>query len=787
MNTFDGYLKKMKNLSVLLLTGVLSAACSSDVDYLNDILGSTVEEDSEILMITGVQFSDDYKTFHVDARLKESIGTINLADPDEVTVTAGEYDNAGNPAFVLSQPVLTGIERLGAAQVVAHDLKMLVLVDLSLPQSVVDMERDAVREMSAIFTNDNLFVSFITRKHEVSEMMVPSKYVLENYFKSVDVDETNLFPSISRGLGMLSDENGPFSDVSERVLLVLSDGNIFSDDTFSFGEGYFKEKEELLTKSVQTQDTHLLFFVDIYDNEDVEPEDIDSFMASVCRNTGGKSYHGFDWIELEEDIFSRLQIDYSDYRFNFENPSGKEYVGLGKTLRIECFKDGELVAKGSAPIREGSYFYPVIVDRKSEFIILISGIILSFSIIYILLLVLQLIVPYVKYRIFKRRYTARFTDPNMSLNGIVVGDSCYYCKAPFVPGEEIVAKCKHTMHKSCWDENGYHCPEYGRNCKDGSHFYNSSNKLDLRNAPYYMKWILAAMVSGTLIWLLLILIDDIYVPKRMVAFFEANGVPIEKLSSLFPLYGFLLSFVLTVFFCAISTHRIVPSKRVAEVLVRALVSGLVSYIAFTVNTLVAIVIDDVNLFYLVDWIPWALSSLAIAYCSTFRTNFTVRFKSLLIVIMVSVALMLLWDILITRLSLDSRLFWLVALCLYALGIASGLAQAEPRSERYFLHASGAIKEMDIALYKWFASDPSAVVSIGKSVDCSLEMSWDIAPGIGPRQAEIRLLRGTPYLYAVDNGVRVKNRNLRAGEKMRLYHGRMFRIGNTEFVYQERDI
>ncbi|MCQ2150174.1 MAG: FHA domain-containing protein, partial [Bacteroidales bacterium] len=92
-----------------------------------------------------------------------------------------------------------------------------------------------------------------------------------------------------------------------------------------------------------------------------------------------------------------------------------------------------------------------------------------------------------------------------------------------------------------------------------------------------------------------------------------------------------------------------------------------------------------------------------------------------------------------------------------------------------------------ALYKWFASDPSAVVSIGKSVDCSLEMSWDIAPGIGPRQAEIRLLRGRPYLFAVDNGIKVKKRNLRAGEKMRLYHGRMFRIGNTEFVYKERDI
>ena len=787
MNTFDGYLNKMKNLSVLLLIGMLSAACSSDVDYLNDIMGTPVDEEPDILMISDVQFSDNYKTFYVDARLKESIGAINLADPDEVTVEAGEYDNSGNPAFVLSQPVLTGIERLGVAQVVAHNLKMLVLVDLTLPQSVVDMERDAVKEMSSIFTNDNIFVSFITRKHEVSDMMAPSEYVLDNYFKSVQADETNLFPSISRGLRMLSDENGPFSDVSERVLLVLSDGNVFSDDSFSFGMDYFKEKEELLRKSVLMQDTHLLFFVDIYDNEDIEPEDIDTFMASVCRNTGGESYNGFNWVEIEREIFSKLKIDYSDYRFNFENPDGKQYIGLGKKLRIECFHNGEPVAAGSTGIKAGSYFSPVIVNREPDAIILARGIILSFSLIFILILALQLIVPYAKYIIFKRRYTARFTDPNMSLNGIIVGDSCYYCKAPFVPGEEIVAKCKHTMHKSCWDENGYHCPEHGRNCKDGSHFYNSADKFDLRNAPYYMKWFLAAMVCGTIIWISIILLDGLYVPKHIIEISEANKIPVENLSFIYPLYGFIQSFLLTVFFCVISTHRIVPSKRVAEVLVRSLVSGLAGYIAYMINALISIVIDNADLYYMVNWIPCALSGLAIAYCSTFRTNFTVRLKSLLIVVLVSVALMFIGDLLITRISLDSRLFWLVTSCLYALGIAFGLAQAEPRSERYFLHTSGAAKEMDIALYKWFASDPSTVVSIGKSVDCSLEMSWDIAPGIGPRQAEIRLLRGRPYLFAVDNGIKVKKRNLRAGEKMRLYHGRMFRIGNTEFVYQERDI
>lgn len=56
---------------------------------------------------------------------------------------------------------------------------------------------------------------------------------------------------------------------------------------------------------------------------------------------------------------------------------------------------------------------------------------------------------------------------------MLIEQSCYFCKAPFVEGDEIVVKRKHVLHKSCWDENEYQCPEYGRHCKQGRHYYNS--------------------------------------------------------------------------------------------------------------------------------------------------------------------------------------------------------------------------------------------------------------------------------------------------------------------------
>ena len=55
---------------------------------------------------------------------------------------------------------------------------------------------------------------------------------------------------------------------------------------------------------------------------------------------------------------------------------------------------------------------------------------------------------------------------------------------PFETGEKIVVKCGHTMHKTCWDENEYHCPEYSDRCEHGTHYYNRQNLTDSRNASF---------------------------------------------------------------------------------------------------------------------------------------------------------------------------------------------------------------------------------------------------------------------------------------------------------------
>lgn len=773
-------------LSVVPLFAV--AGCANVNNLLEDVLPPGGEREDKTLEVTNLIFSDDKKIFTVDTRVVQSIGSVSLTNPD-VTFDVKELDYMGQPSFQASQPDLVDVQRTGAAQVVALNMKMLVLVDLTLPQDMVDKQREAVEEMSTLFTNDNLYIAFISGKYETRGIMAPSKYVLENYFKSVDVEEKRLYNSISRGLALLADQNGPFSDVSERVLLVLSDGKLFYDDSFSIDDNYFKTKADLLEKSMQTDDRHLMYYVDIFGDLEIAEEQHDAypFLSTVCRNTGGCMFDGFNWVQIENEIFKKLQIDYTDYRFVFENPDHKMYSGFGRTLVIDCYYNGGKIASGSTDIVMGSFFKPVLVNPFPVGLMLVRGFIFTMALLSIFFLICQMLIPAIRYRRFKQKFTGQYTDANMSIAGTLVGDTCYYCKAPYVAGDEVVAKCEHSMHMSCWNENGYHCPEYGRNCKQGSHYYNEENRFDFRNAPYYLKWIFAAVLGGLLIWTLYLTTYKGFDSRVIHSIAERAGVSVDQTPLLYPSFSFILTFILTMAFSFISVRRRGNHARLLSILARSCVAGLCSALLFLLATIADIVLNLQSGSLIIDWIPWTLSGVAVAFCSSYGTNFKINVRSIFVVVAISVGTMFLWSFFCFRLSLDYRPYMVYTYEIFAIGIAIGLAQAEPRSERFFLHASGAIKEMDIALYKWFASNPNAVVTIGKSVDCTLEMSWDVSPGIGPKKAEIKMLNGALYLFAIEDGITVNDRTLAAGKRIRLYRGRRFRIGNTVFEYQERDI
>lgn len=173
-----------------------------------------------------------------------------------------------------------------------------------------------------------------------------------------------------------------------------------------------------------------------------------------------------------------------------------------------------------------------------------------------------------------------------------------------------------------------------------------------------------------------------------------------------------------------------------------------------------------------------------AFASTYRTRLRLRKEHLLYACGVGCFSTLLWCEWGDMENVSQLVLMVLPYLVFAGGISLSIAKVMPRREHYFLHVSGAIKEMDIALYKWLRSSPYAVVTIGKSVSCSLQISWDLQSDISPVQAEIRLVGGVPALFALDGPVYRQGHTLRPHKAYRLHHGDLFQIGQTQFRFLE---
>ena len=77
--------------------------------------------------------------------------------------------------------------------------------------------------------------------------------------------------------------------------------------------------------------------------------------------------------------------------------------------------------------------------------------------------------------------------------------------------------------------------------------------------------------------------------------------------------------------------------------------------------------------------------------------------------------------------------------------------------------------------------------IGKSVNCDLQMTWDITSPIAPEQAEVKMVNGYLYLTALEEGILFNKKPLKTNVRKKLYHGTKFVIGKTTFTYLEKDL
>ena len=428
------------------------------------------------------------------------------------------------------------------------------------------------------------------------------------------------------------------------------------------------------------------------------------------------------------------------------------------------------------------------------------GSIIGALFIIIVYLIMQFLVPYINYLTFKKKYVVPFRKLGSDASGNILLDKrCFHCKKKLESGDIIVNKCEHVVHLDCWEENRNRCPEYGGKCKTGIHYYNQKRLTDPRNSNHYLPWILYGLTGGILSWFFFKIFysDTLFngLISGMVNVFYPIAHKIEKVVDAnilnqfqtkiraLLLTGLLLGFFLNFMFSYFIEYRKKTSKVLFELFVRALVSSLIGFLTFLIGAIIVILVGkSINCMW-IDWVPWLFFASGMAFAVSFKTE--ISFKNAFIGGIISV----IFSFIVLYFSTFAQdIIGMFSYMFYAAGLGVAIAVVHFISEKYFLHTEGQMKERDIAIYKWMnVHGGFNHVTIGKSIDCVIQINWDDEGEIADKQVELYLENDRPICKAMEEGVTLSNgRALKKGEIIHLTHGVAFIIANTKFSYIEKD-
>ena len=800
-------MNNMYKLLTLLLMALLATGC----EQMPEVLGDFDDDNDSVasMVLSEPVFSNDYKTMVVEGRLKSGTNTVSINNPKEVKISITETVSLIAQVPARLAPQLVSVENVASKYMKQHDVRLLVLVDLTLSPAQVERERVAVQEISNLFDSKNLYIAFLDSTG-VSETMPVTDYLLKNYFQPKRAERKFLYRAVLDKMNEIT-SRAPWTGNSQSLpLLVMSDGTVYLDDQ-PMDSQHFDIEQQLADRKGGFPVYYSNFSDDewsssddgLFDDDDTAFDDDEdaNVLQALCVRSGGLYQNIFDWTAIKRDIMHEFNINSPDYLFTLENPDHKVYRGLrGRDLDIACYDatTDSLLLYGSTHYSLGSVYNPVIVHPQPLRYVILTGIFNAVILAFFVWVIMQLIIPYIRYRQFLKHHVITYTGSQMSTANAIISQTCYLCKAPFVEGEQIVTKCQHAMHKDCWEENNYQCPEYGRHCHEGRHYYNKYNLMDRHNSSFYLPWIIVAIFAALLSWMCLVahvtaFIEPIYDHLMMSLSEIEPGTPeatrlinVVGNTSVMPSLGLCTGFFVTAMLSLLSVSRRDWTARLIEVFARGLAGAVGGILSFTLGGLITTLLDLEDSSFLIDWIPWSLTGFWIALCVTFHTRIKLRKRMVIAAIFIGLLSTYIWTWIYFGYRFDYRVMLLSSFILFAVCMAISIAKTAPRSERYFLHVGGAMKHMDIALYKWFKSAPNSPVTIGRSVDSSLQMSWDIQSDIAPIQAEIRQSGGVLRLYALEDGVLIDNKPLTPNQGVRLYHGRQFTIGQTTFTYIEKD-
>ncbi|MCQ2343919.1 MAG: E3 ubiquitin protein ligase [Paludibacteraceae bacterium] len=780
-----------KSLKILLLSFVAVVAFGCDNEELD-------EQDAAqpILSVTHTENSNNYKTLKLYTKLQNPPQICSQLQMDMLTVR--EFNHRQKEVDSALTAKVTDIKNIGSDMIDSLGIKLLVLVDLTLPQSLVDSQYVYVTMIKRLYSAENLFLSFI-HADSVSSSYLASDYVMSNYFvsESDTLTHKGLYRAIYRKCCELNDTLSLFGANPLCAMIVFSDGNVYGMDATPIDPDHYQLQTDILDEIVRKG--RPLYYFNLDNSSVGGVNDAANFMQLVAERSHGRYMESFDWVSCENDLAEAFGVNYNDYLLTLEYPSNRIFDGKNRLQLYINTNDSSYLLVDTF-FKVGTVCNPIFVDGAPQAKIVLQGILLAILLIILIYLIFQFVIPYILYYHFQRKHTTKYVGPNTTLNGVPVGDVCYFCKTPFQVGDRVVAKCTHTMHKSCWKENDYHCTEYGRKCRHGSHYYNQNDLFDPRNASFYTVWLIVAVFIAISSEIAYVVYDQEITFNLMLDYYTRildikSGTPeymaaIEDLETALdqmPSFGTFLGFEFTFCLGFMVNFRRLHIRKIFELFIQSIISGVCGFVFFLIDVFTNLATDDSGVLDFFDWMPWTATAVMSVFCATYHTKLHPKRKRFIGMLMVGVFSMLVWDIVFSNTSADYRLMLFISNLIFSFGLTLSIAVPMHSSENYVLHVSGCIKEMDVAIYKWFKQSASSHVTIGRSIDCGIQTSWDIQGNVAAVHAEIIQFRRKLYLVPLELGVYSGKKMLKVNHRYHLYHGRVFTIGTTTFTFHERDL
>lgn len=490
-------------------------------------------------------------------------------------------------------------------------------------------------------------------------------------------------------------------------------------------------------------------------------------------------------------------IEESAYGYELAYRVGKDKVYSGNvTFKAEWGKT--VIGEGTFTIGSAERPWPEREQSTTNiFVELLVAVLVTILTFGFFFLIMKILVPYIRFLMFKSKYYKKY-QPEENVQRRI----CHYCKQDLRPGQIIVTKCNHWMHKHCWEENGYKCAEYGQNCKTGIQDHIEWKELFKMSSLKECSQTIAGILAGLVSWIIYEICGrgGFMGLARFIVGLVFNDTDTQASliqdcvmrTSSFLMIGMLLGFFISLVFRYKDDIRNKNWKVWLKIIGLSVLTGAIGMLAFAIGA---------DLFCLIlswtgkTYIPWYCSlpayilfSISVSLALTIKSSIPVKSALIGGTVSAFIGFLVLY---FTKFT-SSRYEWinmLLDFIIYGGGLGASLITVRMLAEKYFLVIQNGVKAgQRIPIHKWMnATGGGNKVSIGITGECEIQMNWEKSNKVAKEHAQLFIdhEKNLPVIKPMATGVLYNNRaELPVNRTAVLSNGDTFRIGDTIFRYEE---